>query len=84
MKIKLLKQIRQQVVDKYQVTYTKENDGSYKYRIQCGHKSYLAYNVYDNIKDAEYGLHELWLEEAAEYLWNHRNERNNKRKHYIW
>lgn len=84
MKTTLLKHIRQKVANKYQIVHTKENDGSYKYRIQCGPKSYLAYNVYDNIKDVEYSLHELWLEEAAKYLWDHRYQRNNKRKHYIW
>ena len=84
MKIKLLKQIRESVVNKYSIVYTKENDGSYKWRIQCGPKSYLAYYEYDKKEDAEKDLNYFWQEEAAKYLWAHRNERNNKRKHYIW
>lgn len=84
MKIKLLKQIRQQVANKYQVTHTKENDGSYKWRIQCGPRMYLEYCAWDEREDADKYMIYLWQKEAAKYLWNHRNERNNKRKHYIW
>lgn len=84
MKIKLLKQIRQQVANKYQVVHAKENDGSYKWRIQCGPQTYLAYCEWDERKNADEYMIYLWQKEATEYLWNHRNERNNKRKHYIW
>jgi hypothetical protein len=84
MKIKLLKQIRQQVANKYQVIHAKENDGSYKWRIQCGPQTYLAYCEWDEREKADEYMIYLWQKEAAEYLWNHRNKRNNKRKHYIW
>jgi hypothetical protein len=53
MKIKLLKQIRQQVANKYQVIHAKENDGSYKWRIQCGPQTYLAYCEWDEREKAD-------------------------------
>ena len=84
MKIKLLKNIRHDVVNKYSIVYTKENDGTYKWRIQTSPKTYLAYYEYDNKEDAEKDLIHFWHEEAEKYLWRHRNERKDKRKHYIW
>lgn len=45
---------------------------------------YLEYCAWDEREKADEYMIYLWQKEAAQYLWNHRNERNNKRKHYIW
>ena len=46
--------------------------------MQCGPRMYLEYCAWDERKDADKYMIYLWQKEATQYLWNHRNKRNNK------
>ena len=85
MKVTLLKEIRLKVLSKYEIVNWSHVSGCKEkpWRISCGFDTCLAYHEYATKGEAIEAMKKLWHEEAARYLWEHRNERKHNNK-YFW
>ena len=84
MKTKLLKQLRAESWNKYEIRNWRDVS-SYKDKpwvIGCGEKTTLAYHQYATREEAVEAAKLLWHDVAQKYLWTHRDKR--KRNKYPW
>lgn len=84
MKVKLLKQLRAESWNKYEIRNW-QDVSSYKDKpwvIGCDEKAALAYHQYATREEAVEATKLLWHDVAQKYLWNHRDKR--KRNKYPW
>ena len=84
MKVKLLKQLRAESWNKYEIRNW-QDVSSYKDKpwvIGCDEKAALAYHQYATREEAVEAAKLLWHDVAQKYLWNHRDKR--KRNKYPW
>lgn len=84
MKTRLLKQLRKESWNKYEIRNWRDASG-YKDKpwvIGCGEKTALAYHQYATREEAIEAVKLLWHDAAQKYLWTHREQR--KRNKYPW
>lgn len=84
MKTKLLKQLRAESWNKYEIRNW-HDVSSYKDKpwvIGCGEKTALAYHQYATREEAVEATKLLWHDLAQKYLWENRTKR--KRNKYPW
>ena len=84
MKTELLKQLRAESWNKYEIRNWRNVSG-YKDKpwvIGCGEKTALAYHQYATREEAIEATKLLWHDVAQKYLWTHRDKR--KRNKYPW
>ena len=83
MKTKLLKQLRKESWNKYEVRKSDAvNNVDRPWRIWTGPKTSLAYYEYKTREEAINEVKIFWHEEAEKYLWNNRDKR--KINKYPW
>ena len=83
MKIRLLKQLRKEFWNKYEVRKSDAvNCQDKPWHIYTGPNTCLAYHEYSTRDEAIEACKLLWHEFAEKYLWNHREQR--KRNKYPW
>ena len=83
MKTRLLKQLRKESWNKYEVRKSDAvNDTDRPWRIYTGPKTSLAYYKYKTREEAVKTCKEFWHEEAEKYLWRNRDKR--KCNKYPW
>ena len=74
MKTRLLKQLRKESWNKYEIRNWRDASG-YKDKpwvIGCGEKTVLAYHQYATREEAIEAVKLLWHDVAQKYLWTHR------------
>ena len=84
MKTRLLKQLRKESWNKYEIRNWRDASG-YKDKpwvIGCGEKTVLAYHQYATREEAIEAVKLLWHDVAQKYLWTHIEQR--KRNKYPW
>ena len=84
MKTRLLKQLRKESWNKYEIRNWSDCSGYEEkpWHICTSHNTGLAYHEYATKEEAIIEAKKLWHEVAEKYLWNHRAER--KRNKYPW
>ena len=83
MKTKLLKQLRKESWNKYEVKFSNVvGEGYQKWCIYTSPNTCLAYEYYSTKEAAVNYVKSLWHDVAEKYLWEHRTER--KRNKYPW
>ena len=83
MKTKLLKQLRKESWNKYEVRKSDAvNDGNKPWRIYTGPKTSLAYYEYKTREEAIREVKMFWHEEAEKYLWRNRDKRKRNKYPY--
>ena len=76
MKTKLLKQLRKESWNKYEVRKSDAvNAGDRPWRIYTGPKTALAYYEYKTREEAINEVKMFWHEQAEKYLWMNRDKR---------
>lgn len=83
MKTRLLKQLRKESWNKYEVRKSDAvNCQDKPWHIYTNHNTCLAYREYKTRDEAIVEAKSLWHDVAEKYLWNHREQR--KRNKYPW
>ena len=84
MKIELLKILRRQSWNKYEIRNWSDVAGCRErpWCICIGHRTSLSNRGYKTREEAVKAAKQLWHKDAEKYLWEHRTER--KRNKYPW
>lgn len=84
MKVTLLKQLRTESWNRYEIRDWNDVAGCYEkpWHICTGPHTALSYHEYKTKEEAVEAAKLLWHDIAQKYLWNHRDKR--KRNKYPW